>query len=187
MFDPINYFVVMFKILRGLLFLAVFLFILFIPVCFVSFTMFSDDQGRPYGVDVSKYNEAAFGWVYWMDENWFDNETDAERNMSQIDKDVRFTMITGWNACEHYSTQSHTTADCMWEKWGPWAIHASQSPSSVAQHGLLGLRDIPNQVGTCSVSNLEMLGPPNAEVIPRKVIAVFAERLPHSQYCRQLE
>ena len=73
-------------ILRNLFFTIILLCILFVPFCIVSVTMFSDDQGRPFGIDVSPFVDGAFGWLYWIDENWFDYETNADRNLRECGK-----------------------------------------------------------------------------------------------------
>jgi len=62
-----NYFIVIFKILRSLFFLAVLLLILFIPVCIVSVTMFSDDQGRPFGISMDGINDAVDAFINFGD------------------------------------------------------------------------------------------------------------------------
>ena len=60
---------------------------LFVPVCFVSVTIFSDDQGTVFGFDAYEFSEVVIGALDWVDENWFaDTEWNHEKNMRECGK-----------------------------------------------------------------------------------------------------
>ena len=75
---------------------------LYVVFMFVAFILFSDEQGRPFGIDVAKYDDAVFGWM------------DPPTPQEGIPKD--------WEKCKARWQAPEKAADCIWEKQGDFAM-----------------------------------------------------------------
>ena len=75
---------------------------LYILVMFVAFFLFSDEQGKPFGIDVAKYDDVVFGWM------------NPPTPREGIPKD--------WEKCKARWQAPEKAADCIWEKQGDFAM-----------------------------------------------------------------